>query len=235
MTIFYSCIARGSTILCSHQIGAGNYEQAAESVLTNLPTRNDGKTTITAASCKYHCMVENGIIFVCAADSDFPARSCFGYLTEIKDQFHNENFASRAVMARDHEFDSEFKNVLMKQMEKFSKPGENDNLTALQSQVHEVKGVMAQNIEKVIQRGERLDDLVDKTDELNAASATFQKTASRIRKKYWWKNTKMKLIIAIVVFLIIVGIVLAIVFGSGVLDKKDDNTTPAPGTTKSSA
>ena len=28
---------------------------------------------------------------------------------------------------------------------------------------------MAQNIEKVIQRGERLDDLVDKTDELNAA------------------------------------------------------------------
>ena len=42
-------------------------------------------------------------------------------------------------------------------------------MTALQSQVHEVKGVMAQNIEKVIQRGERLDDLVDKTDELNAA------------------------------------------------------------------
>ena len=29
--------------------------------------------------------------------------------------------------------------------------------------------MMAQNIEKVIQRGERLDDLVDKTDELNAA------------------------------------------------------------------
>ena len=35
---------------------------------------------------------------------------------QIKDQFHNDNFASRAVMARDHEFDTEFKNVLMKQM-----------------------------------------------------------------------------------------------------------------------
>lgn len=233
MTIIYSCIARGSTILCSHQIGAGNYEQAAEQVLTNLPTRNDGKTTITAASCKYHCMVENGIIFVCAAATDFPARSCFGYLTEIKDQFHNDNYASRAVMARDHEFDSEFRNVLMKQMEKFSKPVGNDNVTALQSQVQEVKGVMAQNIEKVIQRGERLDDLVDKTDELNAASATFQKTATRIRKKYWWKNTKMKIIIAIVVFIIIIGIVLAIVFGSGVLDNGDDSkTTVAPTTQK---
>lgn len=33
---------------------------------------------------------------------------------------------------------------------------------------------MAQNIEKVIQRGERLDDLVDKTDELNAAVSTLR-------------------------------------------------------------
>ena len=58
--------------------------------------------------------------------------------------------------------------IIFVPQEKFSKPG-NDNVTALQSQVQEVKGVMAQNIEKVIQRGERLDDLVDKTDELNAA------------------------------------------------------------------
>ena len=38
------------------------------------------------------------------------------YIRQIKDQFHNDNFASRAVMARDHEFDSEFRNTMMKQM-----------------------------------------------------------------------------------------------------------------------
>ena len=38
------------------------------------------------------------------------------YILQIKDQFHNDNFASRAVMARDHEFDSEFRNTMMKQM-----------------------------------------------------------------------------------------------------------------------
>ena len=51
MTIIYSCIARGTTILCSHGNQGGinaNYEQAAESVLPSIPTRNDGKTTITA-------------------------------------------------------------------------------------------------------------------------------------------------------------------------------------------
>lgn len=50
MAIIYSCIARGSTILCSHgnQVGTSNYEQAAEAVLPQIPTRNDGKTTLTA-------------------------------------------------------------------------------------------------------------------------------------------------------------------------------------------
>ena len=39
-------------------------------------------------------------------------------------------------------------------------------MSRLQSQVDEVKGVMSQNIEKVMERGERLDDLMDKTEEL---------------------------------------------------------------------
>ena len=42
-------------------------------------------------------------------------------------------------------------------------------MSVLQGQVKEVQGVMSQNIEAVIQRGERLDDLMDKTDELEAA------------------------------------------------------------------
>ena len=36
----------------------------------------------------------------------------------------------------------------------------------LQSQVEEVKGILTQNIEKVMERGDKLDDLMDKTYEL---------------------------------------------------------------------
>jgi len=48
MAINYSCVARGTTILCSHgnQAGGSNYEEAADGVLRQIPTRNDGKTTV---------------------------------------------------------------------------------------------------------------------------------------------------------------------------------------------
>ena len=41
-------------------------------------------------------------------------------------------------------------------------------MTKLRSQVDEVKDVMTQNIERVLDRGERLDELVDKTEDLEA-------------------------------------------------------------------
>jgi len=222
-------------ILCSHgnQVGgSSNYEEAAKSVLPGIPTRNDGKTTLTSSNCKFHCIVENGIIYMCAAKSGFETRPCFAFLTEIKDQFRNSSMPMRVVSAGSHEFDSEFNNVLKKEMDRYSKPGAGDQLSTLQGQVKEVTGVMSQNIESVVQRGEKLDDLMDKTEDLESATATFAKTASKIKKKYWWKNLKMKIIIAIVVFVIIVGITLAIVFGSGALNGSSDDdsskTTPAP-------
>ncbi|KAL3876456.1 hypothetical protein ACJMK2_034301 [Sinanodonta woodiana] len=233
MTILYSCIARGSTILSSQSLDASSeYEKSALSVISSIPTRNDGKKTFSASGNKWHCLVENGIIFMCTAKSNFPSNKCYGYLTEIKDKFHNDGLALKAVSAIGHELDGDMGYTMKQEMEKYSK--KEDNIKVLQSQVDEVKGVMTQNIEKVIERGERLDDLLDKTDELQAQSSTFQKTANKIKKKYWWKNLKMKIIIAIVIFIIIVGIVLAIIFGGGFINKSD-TTTVAPISTQKPA
>lgn len=236
MSIIYSSVCRGSTILCSHgfQQSGENYEQTALAVLSNIPTRNDGKTSVTAGNTKFHCIVENGFIYMCAAKPEFETRPCFAFLTEIKDQFRNHSFMVSTTTAGSHALDSEFNNVLSKQMERFSKPGAADKMSVLQGQVKEITGVMSQNIESVIQRGERLDDLMDKTDDLEAASATFAKTASKIKKKYWWKNLKMKLIVACVVILVLAGIGLAIglgVKGSGSSDNSDGNVTPQPSPT----
>ncbi|XP_060687894.1 vesicle-associated membrane protein 8 [Hemiscyllium ocellatum] len=70
-----------------------------------------------------------------------------------------------------------------------------EKLSNLQGQVNDVKGIMSQNIEKVLERGEKLDDLIIKTDDLQASADTFQKTSTKIARKMWWKNTKMIIII----------------------------------------
>lgn len=43
-----------------------------------------------------------------------------------------------------------------------------DELTKMRAQVQEVTGIMTQNIEKVLERGEKLETLVDKAADLEA-------------------------------------------------------------------
>uniref|UniRef100_A0AAJ7WJJ0 Vesicle-associated membrane protein 8-like n=1 Tax=Petromyzon marinus TaxID=7757 RepID=A0AAJ7WJJ0_PETMA len=78
----------------------------------------------------------------------------------------------------------------------------------LRIQVEGVKGVMVDNVEKVLQRGERLDDLVDKTVELQNTAGAFQKTSTQILRRAWWRNVKTWVIIITILTIILTIIIL---------------------------
>lgn len=73
-------------------------------------------------------------------------------------------------------------------------------------QIDDTVGVMRENINKVSQRGERLDSLQDKTDNLAVSAQGFRRGANRVRKQMWWKDMKMRmcLIVGIIVLLIVI-------------------------------
>lgn len=51
-----------------------------------------------------------------------------------------------------------------------------DNIARVQAQIDEVKDVMLENIDRVLERGERIELLVDKTDKLNQQAFKFEKS-----------------------------------------------------------
>lgn len=66
---------------------------------------------------------------------------------------------------------------------------------------------MRENINKVSQRGERLDSLQDKTDNLAVSAQGFRRGANRVRKDMWWKDMKMRVCLVIVVIILLVVII----------------------------
>jgi vesicle-associated membrane protein 4 len=90
--------------------------------------------------------------------------------------------------------------------------GSNNRTAALQAEIDSTVGIMRDNINKVSERGERLDSLQDKTDNLAVSAQGFRRGANRVRKQMWWKDMKMRLcIIAAVVILLLIVIVVPIV------------------------
>ena len=64
-------------------------------------------------------------------------------------------------------------------LNKFQDPTQSDAMSRLQSDLDDTKIVLHSTIEAVLQRGEKLDDLVDKSEALSMQSKAFYKTARK--------------------------------------------------------
>ncbi|XP_005995240.1 vesicle-associated membrane protein 8 isoform X1 [Latimeria chalumnae] len=89
-----------------------------------------------------------------------------------------------------------------------------DHVRNLQNEVEGVKNIMTQNVDRILARGEKLDDLMNKTEDLQASSEHFKTTSQKVARKYWWKNVKMIVLICLIVGIIVLFIVL---FATGVI------------------
>ncbi|XP_042864224.1 vesicle-associated membrane protein 3-like [Penaeus japonicus] len=87
----------------------------------------------------------------------------------------------------------------------------NNRLAQTQQQVNEVVDIMKTNVERIMEREDRLTELDRRADNLTMSAAEFQTTSRKLKKKYWWKNTKMTIILVCVVLVIIVVIIVACV------------------------
>jgi len=81
--------------------------------------------------------------------------------------------------------------------------GKQDAIQNAQGEIENVRGIMSQNIESLLERGERIDLLVDKTDRLGGSASEFRIRSRGLRRSMWWKNVKlMVLLVVVVIFLI---------------------------------
>ena len=80
----------------------------------------------------------------------------------------------------------------------------------VQDEIGEVTDMMRANIEAVVDRGEHLELLVDKSDALGSQASQFQKQSVGLRKAMWWQNMKMVFMLAFVVLFVLLMILFSV-------------------------
>lgn len=63
--------------------------------------------------------------------------------------------------------------------------------SGLRSFLEQVRAVMVENIDKVLERGDRIELLVDKTSTIQDNTFRFKKQSRRLRQAMWIKNAKL--------------------------------------------
>ncbi|MBN3317198.1 VAMP3 protein, partial [Atractosteus spatula] len=54
----------------------------------------------------------------------------------------------------------------------------------------QVVDIMRVNVDKVLERDQKLSELDDRADALQAGASQFETSAAKLKRKYWWKNCK---------------------------------------------
>jgi len=86
-------------------------------------------------------------------------------------------------------------------------------LQQTQAQVDEVVGIMRTNVEKVLERDQKLTELDDRADALQHGASQFEQQAGKLKRKFWWKNLKMILILVAIAIIILIVIIVWAIYG----------------------
>ncbi|CAA3023823.1 vesicle-associated membrane 722 [Olea europaea subsp. europaea] len=209
-SLIYSFVARGTMIMAEYTEFTGNFTNIAFQCLQKLPATNK-KFTYDCDGHTFNYLVEDGFTYCVVAVQSVGRQIPMAFLQRIKEDFTKKYGGGKASTAVANSLNREFGPNLKEQMQYcVDHPEEISKLAKVKAQVSEVKGVMMENIEKVLDRGEKIELLVDKTDNLSSQAQHFRTQGTQMRRKLWLKNMKMKLIVLGIIIALILIIVLSV-------------------------
>ncbi|KAE8668103.1 VAMP724 protein [Hibiscus syriacus] len=209
-TLIYSFVARGTVILAEYTEFTGNFTTIAGQCLQKLPTSNN-KFTYNCDGHTFNFFVENEFTYCVVAVESVGRQIPIAFLERVKEDFSRRYGGGKAANATTKSLNKEFRPKLKEHMKYcMEHPEEISKLAKVKAQVSEVKGVMMENIEKVLDRGEKIELLVDKTESLRSQAQDFRQQGTKMKRKMWLENMKMKLIVFGIVLALVLIIVLSI-------------------------
>ncbi|XP_027349862.1 vesicle-associated membrane protein 722 isoform X1 [Abrus precatorius] len=219
-SLIYSFVARGTVILAEFTEFTGNFTGVAAQCLQKLPSSNN-RFTYNCDGHTFNYLVDNGfsnyflLSTYCVVAVESVGRQIpIAFLERIKEDFTKKYAGGKAATAAANSLNKEFGPKLKEQMQYcVDHPEEISKIAKVKAQVTEVKGVMMENIEKVLDRGEKIELLVDKTENLRSQAQDFRQQGTKIRRKMWFQNMKIKLIVLGIIIALILIIVLSVCGG----------------------
>uniref|UniRef100_A0A6B2LEJ2 V-SNARE coiled-coil homology domain-containing protein n=1 Tax=Arcella intermedia TaxID=1963864 RepID=A0A6B2LEJ2_9EUKA len=227
----YVCIARNEVKLCEYTADSNNRFQhhqitseTLNTVLRGTNSSGDQKTTLQHkdSEVQIYIFVAKGLTTICLTTPNFPKRIPFTFLAEVLVTFLNSNLQMTNPWQTATTLSYTTFVPQLARLTKFhSDPTKTDKITILKEQIKVAQDHQRDTIELLLERGEHIDVLENKTDTLAKESVSFRVKAKQMKTRLWFKNVKL---IVILVIVALVAVFFLVWFGCGVPDFKNCKT-----------
>jgi vesicle transport protein SEC22 len=157
----------------------------------------------------FHYLIQENTVYLTCTEQSYPKRLAFLYLEEIADVFleyltskHGSNYRSTIeTTARPYAF-IQADPIIQRKQREFVDPKSSMNATKLNQDLSDIHSIMRQNINQVLDRGEKLEAVGQISNNLMSESKKFKWGAKKLN--WWAKVNAYAPIAAISVFVLVV-------------------------------
>lgn len=183
---------------------------ALQKMLQLLP-RHDAKVSYQYEQEVFHFLIENEIVYACTTSGQYENRIVFGFLIQVKDAFKTAFTGSADRYPRHADLTSvkchPFSSTLASSRKVFNENPQADKFGRIKDQLNTTREVMLQNLDSILERGERIDSLCDRTELLQEEAQGFHSNARSLKRAILIHN--IKIIIGVVIFLGVLALIIA--------------------------
>jgi len=129
---------------------------------------------------EYFChaqVTSNEIACAVITDGEYPGRVAFGLISQILDEFVKTYGTDVSQWTQDKNLALP---VAADLLTKYQDPSEADSMLKIQKDLEDTKGILVKSIDQLLERGAKLEDLADKSQDLSFQSKAFLKQSQKM-------------------------------------------------------
>ena len=125
--------------------------------------------------CHVYVRVDS-LVGICVSDQTYPNQVAHRLLTNVLDKFTEDIPKQQWIHNKEV---SGFSGELEKYLKHYQNPEQADSLTKIQTNLEETTIIILDSIQAILERGEKLDVMVEKSQKLSGSSKIFYTTARK--------------------------------------------------------
>ncbi|CAK9059689.1 unnamed protein product [Durusdinium trenchii] len=180
------------------------YETALAAALDRAKTAYPGWRESRPLDSDDRASCESGILYTFAdpqalcllavgiRDADYPERVAVQLLRELADKARNSQGDEVLLEAKSGSLSKPLRKLMTDMMRTYNDAGAHDKTTEVREKVDQLKGIMQDNVKKILETHVTLESLEDSSSSMSSQANKFLKQSVDLRRQIQFRNLKIK-------------------------------------------
>ncbi|KAL6062661.1 SNAP receptor [Balamuthia mandrillaris] len=173
------------------------HRRLAKQLWQKIRPESPRRHCVEAGDHYFMYIIEGDVCYITLCDSVYPKKLALAFLEEIKKEFDIQYGPEVKSARRPYAF-IKFDTFIQKTKKMYLDTRSERNLDIVTKELSDVQRIMSQNIEEILNRGDKLNSVTSKSERLVFESESYKKKAKWLNEALFWRKWKPVIIVGVI-------------------------------------